>query len=130
MPKSEGKLFKFDNSKSIHTDFLETINYRGKEQNITIETEELTSVCPFSGLPDFMKVIIEYIPQKKIIELKSLKYYFISFRNVGIYQEDLTNRLFVDLEKTLTPKWIKVMTIYKTRGGINVTCVVENNKKG
>ena len=64
---------------------------------------EFASVCPFSGLPDTGIVWVEYIPQNQLVELKSLKYYFISFRNVGIYQEDVTSRIFNDLFPLLEP---------------------------
>ena len=126
MPKPEGKIFHFKNPKEIRYDFLEILPYKGERQIIRIETSELTSLCPFSGLPDFMELLIEYSPDKKIIELKSLKYYFVSFRNVGIYQEDLTNRIYKDLKKILSPNWIRVTTDYYTRGGIDVTCIVDS----
>ena len=129
MPKPEGKIFQFQNQSKVRTDFLETLPYQGEEQVVRIETSELTAVCPFSGLPDFAKVTIEYIPKDKIVELKSLKYYFISFRNIGIYQEDLTNRIYKDLKKLLKPQWIKVTTVYNTRGGIDVICTIDSNRK-
>lgn len=85
-------------------------------------------MCPFSGLPDIGEVIIKYIPNKKIIELKSLKYYFVSFRNVGIYQEKATDRIFNDLKKLLKPKYLYVETNYNTRGGIDSKCIMETKK--
>lgn len=93
------------------------------------ETDEFSAVCPFSGLPDIGKVIIEYIPSDKIIELKSLKYYFVSFRNVGIYQERATQRIFNDLFEVLKPIWMKITVIYKTRGGIDTTTSIEKGEK-
>ena len=122
MPEAAGKTFQFDDESEIRTDFLETIPYSGKPQNVSYETEEFSAVCPFSGLPDISRVTIEYIPKSKIIELKSLKYYFVSFRNVGIYQEAVTDRLFTDLLDLLDPHFLSVVTIYNTRGGIDARC--------
>ena len=124
MPQAEGKVFTCEAQEKIRADFLETFPYSGADQLIKYETTEFTSVCPFSGLPDFAKIIIEYCPDKQCVELKSLKYYLISFRTIGIYQEDLTNRLFHDLKKIIQPKKLKITTIYNTRGGIDSTCVM------
>jgi len=78
----------------------------------------------FSGLPDLAEIIIEYYPDgKKCVELKSLKYYFISFRNVGIYQEAVTQKIFSDLKKLLNTNRLKVTSIYNTRGGFDTTCI-------
>ncbi|MCL1910945.1 MAG: preQ(1) synthase [Leptospirales bacterium] len=126
MPTAEGKTFDFQDHSFIKTGFLETIEYDGLTQTIICETDEFSAVCPFSGLPDLAKVTVEYIPSRKIIELKSLKYYYTSFRNVGIYQEAATDRIFKDLEKTLEPASIKVTTVYNIRGGILTTCVMDS----
>lgn len=128
MPKAEGKKYQFKSEKEIDTDVLETIDYDGGEQLIEYKTKEFSAVCPFSGLPDIGEVIIKYIPNKKIIELKSLKYYFVSFRNVGIYQEKATDRIFNDLKKLLKPKYLYVETNYNTRGGIDSKCIMETKK--
>jgi len=128
MPVPEGKIFSFKDKEHIKNDFLETINYDGIVQEITYTTKEFSAVCPFSGLPDIATVEIVYIPNKHIVELKSLKYYFTSFRDVGIYQEDATNRIFNDLFSLLKPKTLKVKTIYNTRGGIDATCIIDSEK--
>ncbi|MBP7792237.1 MAG: NADPH-dependent 7-cyano-7-deazaguanine reductase QueF [Candidatus Goldbacteria bacterium] len=128
MPEAEGKKFDFKDEKSIRTDFLETVEYDGGKQLVEYKTKEFSAVCPFSGLPDIAEVTIRYIPSKKIVELKSLKYYFISFRNVGIYQEKVTDRIFKDLKKILKPEYLCVETIYNTRGGIDSKCVMETNE--
>jgi 7-cyano-7-deazaguanine reductase len=125
MAKAEGKVFKFDNETAIGVDFLETFPYKGEKQNIKYETREFSAVCPFSGLPDFAKLVIEYIPKSNCIELKSLKYYLTSFRNVGIYQEAATNRIFKDLHTIIKPEYLKITTTYNTRGGIDSTCFIE-----
>ena len=88
MAKPEGKYFKFNSEDDINPDCLETFPFDSPDQYIMTETDEFSAVCPFSGLPDMAYVKIEYFPEGgKCIELKSLKYYFVSFRNVGIYQE-------------------------------------------
>ena len=129
MAKSEGKILGFNKPDKIRTDWLKTFPYRGAKQLITYTTKEFSAVCPFSGLPDIATVMIEYIPNRKCLELKSLKYYFVSFRSVGIYQEAVTDRIFKDLAKTTKPKYLKLTTIYNTRGGIDATCVIEKGKK-
>ena len=98
--------------------------YADNDSVVTIKTSEFTAVCPFSGLPDMAYVKIEYFPKGgKCIELKSLKYYFVSFRNVGIYQEGATKRIYNDLKSALETEQIRVTTIYNTRGGFDTTCI-------
>ena len=124
MAKAEGKIFNYDDASKINADFLETFPFESVDQYIKTETNEFSAVCPFSGLPDLAKVRIEYFPTgKKCIELKSLKYYFISFRNVGIYQEGATKRIYDDLSSILETKKIQITTIYNIRGGFKTTCV-------
>jgi len=125
MAKAEGRQFTFSPESDIRTDFLETFPYSGNKQFICYETKEFSCVCPFSGLPDFGILKIEHIPDKTCIELKSYKYYLTSFRNVGIYQEAATNRIFEDLYTVLKPTYLKVTTIYNTRGGIDAVCSIE-----
>ena len=127
MPKAEGKQFEFLDESHINPGFLETFDFDSPNQLIITETDEFNAVCPFSGLPDFAYVKIEYHPDKgKCVELKSLKYYFISFRNVGIYQEAVTKIIFRDLKKILNTSRLRVTTIYNTRGGFDTTCVEGN----
>jgi 7-cyano-7-deazaguanine reductase len=106
---------------TIDVSVLETFPYEYPHNEIVvaIDTDEFTAVCPFSGLPDVATIRIEYIPSKAIIELRSLKYYLFSYRNVGIYQEHLVNRILDDLVKCAHPKWMKVAADYKIRGGIH-----------
>lgn len=127
MPIAEGKSFSFDDETHIETGFLETIKYSGNPQKIRYETDEFSAVCPFSGLPDIAKVEIEYIPSDKIIELKSLKYYFTSFRNVGIYQEAATDRIYRDIWNCINPLYLSIKTVYNVRGGILATCVMDSD---
>ncbi|MDA1353077.1 MAG: preQ(1) synthase [bacterium] len=125
MAQAEGLRLPFEGEDKINTAIMESFPYEGAEQRIKYETDEFSAVCPYSGLPDYAKLVIEYIPQDKIVELKSLKYYIVSYRNVGIYQESATNRLFQDINALLAPKWLKVTTVYNTRGGIDATCSCE-----
>ena len=90
---------------------------------------EFAAVCPFSGLPDTGIVWVDYIPQNKLVELKSLKYYFISFRNVGIYQEDVTSRIFNDLNPLREPEELLTETRFSTRGRIYTTCTINSNEQ-
>ena len=128
MAEAEGKGFDFQSEDNIKTEYLETINYSGNPQEIKYETDEFNAVCPFSGLPDIAKIIVTYIPDKKLVELKSLKYYFVSFRNVGIYQEAVTDRIFKDLNNCLKPVKLIIQTIYNVRGGILSTCTMDSDK--
>ena len=124
MAEAQGKEFTFDSEDHINPEFLETFPFDSKKQYIVTKTREFSTVCPFSGLPDLADVIIEYFPEGgKCVELKSLKYYFVSFRNVGIYQEAATKRIFDDLSKLLETSKIKITTIYNTRGGFDTTCI-------
>ena len=124
MPEAEGILFAFQDESHIKPEFLETFDFDSSSQHIKTETHEFSAVCPFSGLPDVAHVIIEYYPSGgKCVELKSLKYYFISFRNVGIYQEAVTKRIYDDLKKTLKTDQLRITTIYNTRGGFDTTYI-------
>jgi len=124
MAKAEGKIFNYDDASKINAKFLETFPFESVDQYIKTETNEFSAVCPFSGLPDLAKVRIEYFPTGgKCVELKSLKYYFTSFRNVGIYQEGATKRIYDDLSSILETKKIQITTIYNIRGGFKTTCI-------
>ena len=110
---------------------LETFPYEypGKDIVINVATDEFTAVCPWSGLPDFATLRIDYIPGRAIIELRSLKSYLFSFRNVGIYQEHLVNRILEDLVRCARPKWMKVAADYRVRGGIHTVATREFRRK-
>jgi len=125
MPEAEGLSLPFNSPDDIRPDLLEAIPYTGRPQLISYSTDEFSAVCPYSGLPDIATVVIRYIPDNRLVELKSLKYYFTSFRNVGIYQEDATVRIFEDLKQVLKPRYLHVYTRYNTRGGIDAECVIE-----
>ena len=124
MAKAEGENFDFEDTSKIDPNYLEIFDFDSPNQYIKTETNEFSAVCPFSGLPDIARVKIEYFPNGgKCIELKSLKYYFTSFRNVGIYQEAVTKRIYEDLSSILKTKKIQITTIYNIRGGFKTLCV-------
>ena len=110
---------------------LETFPNKYPKRNyiITINCPEFTSVCPKTGLPDFGTVIIEYIPDRLCIELKSLKYYLLKYRNEGIFYESVTNKILDDLIKVLKPKQITVTGNFTSRGGISTSVVAKYSKK-
>lgn len=112
---------------AIDANLLDTFSYEypGRDVIINIDTNEFTAVCPYSGLPDFATIKINYIPRKLCIELRSLKYYLLSYRNVGIYQEHAVNRIIDDLVRCCKPKWIQVIADYNIRGGVHTVTSVE-----
>ncbi len=105
---------------SIDVGVLETLpfEYAGSATEVVYLTDEFTSVCPWTGLPDFAKLTITYVPDARIVELKSLKYYLTSFRSVGILQEHAVNRVLNDLVKLLQPVSMRIEADYNDRGGI------------
>jgi 7-cyano-7-deazaguanine reductase len=105
---------------SIDPTVLETIgfDYRGSTTEVVYSTEEFTFVCPWTGLPDFGTLEVTYVPRENLVELKSLKYYLTSFRNVGILQEHVVNRVLNDLVALIQPVWLEVALYCKERGGI------------
>lgn len=124
MAIAEGRTLPFVGPEHVDVQVLDTFEYAGPDQEIVTETDEFTAVCPYSGLPDFAKLTIRYMPSAKCVELKSLKYYVTSFRNVGIFQEHATARIADDLYRLLAPKWLEVKTVYNVRGGFLTTCLV------
>ena len=100
-------------------------DYPGQDSRVDIDTDEFTALCPWSGLPDYGTVLISYIPQDTCIELKSLKYYLLSFRDVGIVQEHAANRILRDLVAACQPRSMEVTLDYKVRGGIHTSVSVK-----
>jgi 7-cyano-7-deazaguanine reductase len=98
---------------------LETFpnQYRGYE--ITITIPEYTSICPRTGLPDFGTITIHYLPLKLCLELKSVKYYILGYRNLGIFYENAVNRILDDAARACRPKWMVVRGEFRTRGGMH-----------
>ena len=124
MATAEGRTVPFVGPEHVDVAVLETFPYEGPEQEIVTETKEFSAVCPYSGLPDFATLTIRYIPGKACVELKSLKYYVLSYRNVGIFQEHATAKLAEDLFGVLKPRSITVTTVYNIRGGFDTRCSV------
>ena len=109
---------------TVKADVLDGIEYEFKSRrdiDITIKQPEYTSLCPMSGLPDMGCITIKYRPDTKIVELKSLKYYLLQYRNVGIFYESLVNRILDDLVSVLEPKFMEITGDFTARGGITTT---------
>lgn len=124
MATAEGRTIPFVGPEAIDTSALETFPYEGPDQEIVTSTGEFSAVCPFSGLPDIAVLRLRYVPSDCCIELKSLKYYVMSYRNVGIFQEHATARLAQDLQQVLRAKTLTITTVYNVRGGFETTCSV------
>ena len=124
MALAEDRALPFVGPDAIDVAILETFGYEGPDQEIVTETSEFSAVCPYSGLPDFARLSISYTPAARCVELKSLKYYVTSYRNVGIYQEHATARIAEDLFRLLQPQRLMVRTVYNVRGGFETTCTV------
>lgn len=124
MPVAERSALPFVGPEQVDPRLLETFEYDGPVQDIVTETSEFSAVCPYSGLPDYARLTISYRPDRKCVELKSLKYYITSFRNVGIFQEHATARIAEDLFRLLAPRSLSVRTSYNVRGGFETTCTV------
>ena len=97
--------------------------YPGRDIEIEIVYPEFTSLCPRTGLPDFGKITIRYVPDTHIIELKSLKYYLMQYRWVGIFYEHLINRILEDLVSLVKPKSMEVIGEFNPRGGMTTKVV-------
>lgn len=98
-----------------------------RDYKIEIVCPEFTSVCPKTGQPDFGTITINYIPNRYCVELKSLKLYLQSFRNEGIFYENVTNVILEDLEAVLSPRWLKIVAAFSARGGITEKVVAEHD---
>ena len=104
--------------------------YPGSDAEVTIDTDEFTAVCPWTRLPDLGTLTVKYVPLHLCIELKSLKYYLLSYRNVGIVQEHAANRILLDLAGVCSPSHMSLTLDYKTRGGIHTTITVNHQSHG
>lgn len=126
MVEAAGRTFPFQGPEAIRPDLLDTFPYEYPDRNaeVVIATDEWSCVCPFSGLPDFGTLTIRYVPADTCLELKALKYYLTSFRNVGIYQEHAANRVLGDLVAACAPRRMEVTLDYRLRGGIHTVVTV------
>ena len=101
----------------------------GRDYEIHIRCPEFTSVCPKTGLPDFGEIIITYVPGKRCLELKALKYYMIEFRNKGIFYEAVTNQILDELVAACSPRRMTVVGDFSVRGGISTTVTATYEKR-
>ena len=118
--------YAIEKPETVRTDLLQPMEYAYQGHRdiiVTIRQPEFTSVCPMTGLPDFGTIAIRYRPGAKIIELKSLKFYLLQYRNVGIFYEHVVNRILDDLVKVLAPQWMEVQGVFSARGGITTDVV-------
>jgi len=134
MDKYASRRFDIQTEDAIDLAVLEAIpfDYPDSATEVVYETEEFTFVCPWTGLPDFARLVIRYLPHHSLVELKSLKYYLTSYRNVGILQEHAVNHILQDLVQLLKPVSMVVEAEYKGRGGIKTRAVASyerGNKK-
>lgn len=106
---------------AVRPDVLETFRYEyaGSPAVVEVDTDEFTAVCPWSGLPDFGRLVIRYLPKDRVLELRALKYYLLSYRSVGIFQEHAANRILNDLVHACAPVWMELELDYRVRGGIH-----------
>lgn len=113
-------------------EILETFEnqFPGRDYVIEIVCPEFTSVCPKTGQPDFGTLTFTYTPDKRCVELKSLKLYLQSFRNQGIFYENVTNSIFDDLVAVLSPRWLKLVAAFTPRGGISTSVTVVHDVQG
>ena len=120
-------LFFMNTNKPTYKD-LEIVNNEYKKQDYTIEVTipEFNCVCPKTGLPDFGKIHIEYVPDQYIVELKSLKLYIVKFRNMGIFHESATNKIYQDFQDACNPRQIEVIGEFGARGGISTIVKVHS----
>jgi 7-cyano-7-deazaguanine reductase len=102
----------------------------GRDYLISMQISEFTCLCPMTGQPDFATLFLDYVPDRKCVELKSLKLYVWSFRNEGAFHEAVTNRIADDLVRLLAPRVLRLVARFFVRGGIFTHVVVEHRKKG
>jgi 7-cyano-7-deazaguanine reductase len=101
-----------------------------RDYEIQIQCPEFTSVCPMTGLPDFGEIRITYVPDASCVELKSLKYYMVEFRNKGIFYEHVTNQILDDLVAVLHPRRMTVVGDFSVRGGIKTVVTAQYRAEG
>ena len=125
------KRFDIQNEDAIDVRVLEAIRFDYPESatDVLYETDEFTAVCPWTGLPDFAKLTIRYVPTNSLVELKSLKYYLTSYRNIGILQEHAVNRILNDLVHLLKPVTMTIEAEYRERGGIKTKAAAKYNSQ-
>ena len=96
---------------------------------VRMEIPEFTCLCPLTGQPDFATIVIDFVPDKRNVELKSVKLYMWSYRNVGAFHEAVTNAILDDLVKAIGPRFMRLTAKWYVRGGIFTTVMAEHRKK-
>jgi len=119
MPSKQSELLESFPNPSPRRDYL-----------IRMQIPEFTCLCPRTGQPDFATLFLDYVPDRRCVELKSLKLYIGSFRNEGAFHEAVTNRICDDLVKLLSPRVLRLTARFFVRGGIFTSMVAEHRKKG
>lgn len=102
----------------------------GRDYLIHIEVPEFTCLCPLTGQPDFARLAIDYVPDRRNVELKALKLYMWSFRDEGVFHEAVTNRILDELVAAVAPRFMRLTARWYVRGGIFTTVVAEHRKRG
>ncbi len=117
MSSYEGKQ---ESIRTLQTPVIEVFRniYAEQDYRIDIEISEFSAICPKTGLPDYGRIFVSYKPKDYCIELKSLKEYCLFYRELGIFQENVANRIRSDLIKAASPRWLRILADYNTRGGI------------
>ena len=132
--KAQDRTLPFKGEEAIDAAVLECFDYayagKGGDIEIVTTTDEFTSVCPFSGLPDFAEITLTYTPHRKCVELRSLKYYLMSYRDVGIWYEHLVKRMLDDLVREVQPKKMSLEIRAKARGGLTSTVRAAYQRSG
>ncbi len=118
------------NIRNLKTPIIETWKnqYPDRDYTIKIDVPEFTCICPKTGLPDFADITIRYVPDELCLELKSLKYYTIYYRDIGIFNEHVINRMLDDCVRACRPRWMEIIGEFNARGGIKTTVAAEFNK--
>ena len=102
----------------------------GRDFHIHMQIPEFTCLCPLTGQPDFATLIIDYVPDRRCVELKSLKLYAWSYRNEGAFHEKVTNAILDDIVTAIAPRYMRLTAKWYVRGGLFTTVVAEHRKKG
>jgi len=102
----------------------------GRDYRIHMEIPEFTCLCPMTGQPDFATLLLDYVPDRLCVELKSLKLYLWSYRDAGAFHEAVTNQILGDLVAAIKPRYLRLEARFNVRGGIHTTVVAEHRKRG
>jgi 7-cyano-7-deazaguanine reductase len=120
-----GELHHLGKPSNQPTDKVDLIEWSGRPATVRLECSEFTSLCPVTGQPDFGQMVIEYVPERFLVETKSLKLYLWKYRNEPGFNESLVDRIASDLFEQIRPLWLRVTGQFNPRGGIRVTATAE-----